>query len=126
MRSPKPMQRNVLIPALLASWCFACGEKTEDATGPMEDFPTVPQKLEASTIEYSLVEYRIPAGKDIQVCHYLETTTEDMFIKAFDSYQGKLGHHLILFSAVVTEDPGTVRDCSSAEDMVKFRPVVSN
>jgi hypothetical protein len=111
----------------LALLCFACGSKDpRDMDGVVDDFPTVPPKLETSTMEFELQEQIIPPAGDVQVCHFFHTTTEDMYIKAFDSFQGKSGHHLILFSAVVHEDEGTIRDCSSAEDMIRFRPIVSS
>jgi hypothetical protein len=92
----------------------------------LDDFPTVPAKETASTLEYAFEEQIIPPGKDVQTCQFLDVTTEDMYVKAFRSFQGTHGHHLILFSAIIHEDAGNVRDCSTAEDMVRFRPVVSS
>jgi hypothetical protein len=121
------MSRIHLAAVAFALACFACGSnKTDDVGGVVDDLPTVPPPLEASTISFELQEQIIPAAGDVQVCHFFDVTTEDMYIKAFDSFQGKAGHHLILFSAVVTDKPGTVRDCSSAEDMIRFRPIVSS
>lgn len=122
--SRNPLASLAAASTLIASLGLACGSSPEDV-GAVEDYPIVPA-LPAGSVAYEFPELTIPAGSDVQHCLFLEKTTEDMYVKAFRSYQGKSGHHILLLAAVVTDDPGTVRDCSSAEDMVRFRPVVSS
>lgn len=106
------------------SMAIACG--SAETSGTVDDLPTVPAPTNAATMELEFAENVIPAGKDVQVCQFLDTVEEDMWITSFRSYQGKHGHHLMLFAAVVNEPVGTVRDCSSAEDMIRFRPVMAS
>ncbi len=105
---------------------LACGgESTPTKTGPIEDFAE-PTPAPPGAIEFQLPEARIFPGSDIQYCHYLEPTTEDMYLKGFESFQGKNGHHLVLFRSVIPLEPGTVRECSSGADMAFLIPVITS
>lgn len=108
------------------SLAIGCGSEIT-AEGPVNEYPTVPDRpTDPNVVRFDLTEQVVPAGKDIVLCHYLERTTDELYVRAFESFQGEHGHHLIIFKAVVQEEPGTVRDCTSAEDMVRFTPVISS
>jgi hypothetical protein len=106
------------------SLAIACG--SAETSGTVDDFPSVPVPTTSDTVELTFGEQIIPAGADQQVCLFLEPTAEDMWIKAFRPFQGKHGHHLLLMTAVVGDTPGTVRGCQTAEDMIRFRPLISS
>jgi hypothetical protein len=105
---------------------IACGSE-EAATGPQRDYPTVPEMpSDPNVVRFELTEQTVPAHSDVVLCHYLDVTEEEMYVRAFESFQGKSGHHLIIFKARVPDAPGTVRDCTSPEDMIRFTPVISS
>jgi hypothetical protein len=108
--------------ALLGALSFGCGEP-EPAI--LDDLATERPPPEASQ-SWDLTEQIIQPGDDVQICHFLEETTEEMWVKSFNSFQGKYGHHLIIFKARITEKPGTIRDCTSAEDMIRLSPIISS
>lgn len=115
------------IPAtVLTTFIAACGGNSASDAPYIEDFAEVPELPASATFSWELAEQEYPPGGDRQICHYLEPTTEDLWVKAFDSFQGRYGHHLILFKARITEPPGTIRDCTSAEDMIRLSPIVAN
>src|SRR5688572_7037633 len=101
---------------------FACGTGGEDSetTGPMMDYPTQTEPLLPGTaLRIELEEQTIPAGKDLVLCHFLGKVDEELYVTAFESMQGKHGHHLIIFKARVPEAEGTVRDCTAPIDMLR-------
>lgn len=120
------MKRSLLLPLVLTF--TACGsDPVQDETGPVQDYPTITEPLiEGTVVRYELEEQIIPSGTDVVLCHFLEATTEEVYVTAFESMQGRHGHHLIIFKALVPEAPGTVRTCSTPADMVKFTPVISS
>jgi hypothetical protein len=122
------MKRTIFSGAGLLVFTMACGSNEPEAdNGPMQDYPPITEPLiEGTAIRYELKEQTIPAGNDVVLCHFLEKTTEEMFVTAFEAMQGRHGHHLIIFKARVPEAPGTVRECSTPQDMVRFTPVISS
>lgn len=115
---------------LVAFACAACGspKNPTPSDAPIQEFSDIPpdRMRGPNVIEFNLTEQVIPAGHDVVLCHYLDTTEEELYVRSFESFQGEHGHHLIIFKALVTDAPGTVRDCTSAEDMVRFTPVISS
>jgi hypothetical protein len=102
------------------------GPDDQQADGePVDDLAEIPPAPEGS-IEFRVDEQIIPPGSESQLCHFLEPLEEDLFANALVSYQGKYGHHLVLFTTVAPEPPGTVRDCTSAADMITLIPAISS
>jgi hypothetical protein len=69
----------------------------------------------------------LPIVKDLQPGHDYEMCTwtdkmldHDTDVKAVQGLQSKGGHHVIMFSTLVTQPPGTTRVCTDA-DMATFR-----
>lgn len=118
---------SLALAAFFAAICACNSDPIDDPNAILDDFPEmIPEKESPRTIQVDFQEQLIHPGRDKQYCQYLDVLDDDMYIRAFHSYQGTHGHHLILFTALVQEDAGTVVDCSTGEDMVRFRPVVSN
>jgi hypothetical protein len=118
------MKLFVVSGAAIAALSLGCGESTPEPS-IIDDFPESRVVPVNATQSWELAEQIIEPG-EVQICHYLEPTTEEMWVTSFDSAQGKFGHHLIIFKARVTEEPGTVRECTSAEDMVRLSPIISS
>jgi hypothetical protein len=86
----------------------------EDAqVDAVDDFPENVPAVPAGAREHAFPEVIIMPGQEVQNCYFLEPETEDVYAHALESYQGKMGHHLVLFYTVAPEAPGTVRDCTS-------------
>jgi hypothetical protein len=112
---------------LLAAACavLACGVPKEDPTTPVSDVAHVPPLL-AGGIEYRFPETLVEPGDEQMNCYFLEPTTEDMYLTSMSSFQGKFGHHLVIFKATSREPPGTMRSCDAPEDMTTLLPVFTN
>jgi hypothetical protein len=106
-----------------------CGSDStgSEQNGPItvDDFAIVPAPP-SGAVQYDFPEQIVAPGADVQTCYFLDPLAEDVFIKALDSYQSKFGHHLILFRAEKPEPVGSVRDCTSVQDMVNLMPVISS
>lgn len=122
------IQWGMLIVAGALAGCSASGSDPGDNNNntAVDDFAVVPAAQPGETMEWHLPDQIIPAGKEKMFCYYQEVLDSETYLKTFRSYQGQSGHHLILFSAVVPQAPGTVEDCSDMEDMVRYRPIISN
>ncbi len=106
-----------------------CGSESTNQPPPgpatVDDFAVVPP-APAGAIQYDFPEQIVQPGADVQTCYFMDAVKEDVFIKALDSYQGKFGHHLILFRAEKPEPVGLVRDCTSVQDMINLMPIISS
>jgi hypothetical protein len=99
------------------------GANTVDA---VDDLPKVPKITDPAIEEYEAGEAIIPAGEEVLNCYYLPPLEADKYVSALKSYQGKFGHHFVLFQAVKRYEPGTVRTCNTAADMASMRPIISS
>jgi hypothetical protein len=88
--------------------------------------PGVPVELLPGTSQIDFPEQIIPAASEIQTCMFMEPLKETTFFKALRAFQGRYGHHLILFKTSAPEEPGTVRDCTEAGEMKFITPVLSS
>ncbi|MSP92244.1 MAG: hypothetical protein EXR79_10655 [Myxococcales bacterium] len=114
------------LPVLAATACASAEPAaTAASTEPVKYFATAPV-LPAGHKEFIFPETTIAAGKEVQNCYFVEPLAEDVYYTALESYQGKFGHHAVLFKTSEPEKPGTVRDCTSAEDMIKLSPVMAS
>lgn len=120
------MKLRAITATALSTLVLACGGESTNEAPYIEDFAEAAEIPASATHSWELAEQEFPPGGDKQICHYLEPTTEELWVKAFDSFQGKFGHHLIIFKARITESPGTIRDCTSAEDMIRLSPIISS
>jgi hypothetical protein len=76
--------------------------------------------------EFLTGERMVPAKTEIVLCYYLDPEPAEFFTNQLVSYQGRFGHHLVLFRSVQPKKPGTVSECTSAEDMANLVPVMSS
>lgn len=93
-----------------------------DAVDDPAEIPPVPEGYR----EFLTGERVIPANSEVVLCYYLDPEPEEFFTNQLVSYQGRFGHHLVLFRAVMPKKPGTVSECSNAEDMANLVPVMSS
>ncbi len=72
-------------------------------------------------IDFVTGETVIPPGEERMICtHVRFDGTEDAAFAYAESKQGQYGHHALLFGAKEPKPPGTVEDCTDAEDMARF------
>ncbi|HMY17163.1 MAG TPA: hypothetical protein PKA58_12645 [Polyangium sp.] len=106
-----------------------CGSESTNQPPPgpatVDEFAVIPAVPDGA-VQYDFPEQIVQPGADVQTCYFLDPVKEDTFIKALDSYQGRFGHHLILFRSEKPEPVGLVRDCTSVQDMVNLLPVISS
>jgi hypothetical protein len=94
--------------------------------GIVDDRPDVPPVPEGAT-EYAMPEQVIEGGAEVQTCVFFEPLEVDTYFSRLESYQGKYGHHAILFQTVENlVEPGTVRDCTESSDMKSLIPLMSS
>ena len=126
------MARKLVAALILCT--FACDDNNDDPPEMLapedeviDDLADIPPPPEGENIrEYIVDEQIIPPGTEVQTCYFLEPEKEDMWANALTSYQGKHGHHFVLFAAAVPEAPGTIRDCTQVEDMLNLIPIISS
>jgi hypothetical protein len=109
--------------------CFAaCGvpPPMPMETGPLLDDPQNVPAAGPDQLVFTMPETTIPAHSEHMFCAYTEPTTEDTYVNRLDSYQGTFGHHFVLFKAISTKDPGTIRPCNTDADMSNLIPVLSS
>lgn len=100
------------------------GGPDEDAA--VDDFPESIPEPAAGVRVIELEEQVIEPGTEVQLCYFFEPEAADLYAKALASFQGKFGHHAVLFRSVAPEPAGTIRDCTSLADMVNLIPVISS
>lgn len=112
----------------LAAGCWPSDDGSGEsgaAAEPVDDLPGSIPEPAAGVRVIELAEQIIEPGSEVQLCHFLEPEAGDSYAKSLKAYQGKFGHHLVLFHSVAPEPAGTVRDCTSVADMVNLVPVIS-
>ncbi len=109
--------------ALLLGACDPNNDNDNDneAGQIVDDLPTVPP-LPESHEEIVLPEQVIPPATEQQYCLFLPPSDVDRFMVTFDAYQGKHGHHLLMFQAIQQREPGTVIECSDPAIMAQLLP----
>ena len=95
------------------------------ADGVVDDRAEIPP-LPDGYREFLTGERMFEARSETMLCYYLDPEPADLFTNQLVSYQGRFGHHLVLFRAVEPREPGTVKTCSSAADMANLVPVMSS
>lgn len=128
-----PLLRRTLAISCACVFAHACtpdgGDDGGDSQGEpaaVDDFPTAIPAPSADMRVIEFPEQIIEPTTEKQLCYFLEPEKEDIFAGALESFQGKFGHHMILFRTLAPEPPGTVRDCTSLADMVNLLPVISS
>jgi hypothetical protein len=120
----KTQQTLVLTMLFLAS---ACGSNTPVApTGPLVDDPQMVPAAGPDEVEFLMPETTVAAHSEMMTCAYLEPTTDDLYVKRLTSYQGKFGHHFVLFKTLSRVRPGTVQPCNTGLDMENMIPILSS
>jgi hypothetical protein len=69
-------------------------------------------------------DIQIEAGTEKMFCLYLDNDQGDVAVNAMEALQGDYGHHIVLLTTIEPQPAGTLEDCSSQEDMWKFRSFV--
>ena len=71
----------------------------------------------------------IEPGQEVQYCTFGTYTGEDIAISSFDSYQGAVGHHLIILgtnASTIDYPDGEVVDCTRTNTMMtSFEPLIN-
>jgi len=94
----------------------------------IDDLPDEPE-LPADAIRFEFPEQIIPGATEVQKCIYLEPIKEDMYLTALESFQGKYGHHFVVFKTsneLFNKEPGTVIDCTNGKTMFEITPAISS
>jgi hypothetical protein len=102
---------------------MSCATGTPDEVQPVIDAVTAPP-LPSGTTEYKFPTTLIPPHTEAIHCHFMEPLAEDTYYSSLVTYQGKSGHHLVMFRALSPEPAGTVRDCSDVSSMGTLIPVM--
>ena len=122
MKLPRHGRYLVLCTCLVLTLSACVSQPGED--GPIDDRAQVPPVPEGQR-EFRTGEASIPPGTELQTCYFLAPEPHDLYATALTTYQGRFGHHVILFRSVEQEEPGTVRDCTEASDMANLIPVIA-
>ncbi len=111
---------------MLAATACSSGPDEPTDDGIVDDRAEAPP-VPAGAVEYVMPEQIIEPGAEIQTCLFLEALTQDTYFSQLESYQGKYGHHAILFRTLENMvEPGTVRDCTESSDMKSLIPLMSS
>lgn len=116
------MLRIRLLVSLFVLSVTACGGENDGLVADRADIPETPDGAQAFLLEDTV----IPAGHEAIFCYFLDPLEKDIYIRGFVDYQGKFGHHVALFKALVREEPGSKIDCTSSDAMAKMVPVVAS
>lgn len=125
-----------LFVAVVMLWvgCSAPPEQTNDtntnnqtnSNEPLDyrvKVPTPPAKGEG--LQFKQPETIIKAGEEKQVCWIPNWVPEkDYYIRSFNGFQSKMGHHVVALRSAVPRKAGTQFDCTSLEQMTAIRPLI--
>lgn len=119
------MTRTLVLLACSASLFLSACAESDDGIDP--DVLDVRVPLPASDSRYlDLVtpEFRIEPGVEKMYCVYLSNEEGEIAVRTMEAYQGEFGHHIVLLTTIVPQPAGTVEDCTSQEEMWKFRSFI--
>jgi hypothetical protein len=118
---------------LLASLALAACSPVEGDGGDTDDTDVGTETIDvrvpdpepdAEMVDLLAPEIDIPPYSDHMWCYYLEPTTEDMVANNLEASQGQYGHHIVVLQSKVAKEAGVVEDCTDADQMPNFRPMV--
>lgn len=79
-----------------------------------------------ATQSLTLPTWTVQPGTEMLKCVYKSLhNTEDVFVKQFDTTQLPGGHHIVGFLSTTTLADGVEVDCSSAQSMESWRPLLT-
>jgi hypothetical protein len=100
----------------------ACGS---DDSGPSHE-EGIP-KPSVNGMQLATAEFTLPPGADSQSCYYTTLSNEkEVFVREFNAFQGKGGHHVVLMTPVFDKPDGTVEDCTEGDQMINYLPLVTS
>lgn len=114
---------------MLASICSSllaissgCGnaENPDDLLAKAVDLRLPMPDPDPRYVDFQGLDTVIKPGEDKMVCVHARHDGPTVAYDIADTRQSKFGHHFILLKAKKPLPPGTVEDCSSAEDMAKY------
>src|SRR5688500_8534974 len=109
MLGQSPSLRRMKRLALAAVLVVSCSNDSR-----VEDLPPKPE----NGIQIVLPEMTIEQGADTMTCwHPRLTTTEDVWVRQFEVFQGEGGHHIVGFITDEDVPAGTIADCSDPSSM---------
>jgi len=113
-------RRSCLLPLVLL--LAACSGSSGEPSAP-SDIPPPPE----NGLQIVTGDFELPPGEEIQSCYHATLPNDqDVFVRAFDAFQSAGGHHVILMSPLAPQPDGTVEDCTSGDDMLKYLPLVTS
>jgi hypothetical protein len=114
----------MLMRRLILCLAIGCGGQMQVMTmQPMTEDVRVPVPAADPNIWDVLgADAVINAKSEKELCLYTSYTGPDTAFTFFDGYQGKWGHHVVLFTPNEPKADGTVEDCSDAAYMAKIQP----
>jgi hypothetical protein len=110
-----------LLPGLLAA--PACGTSdpaVEDIMANVRDVRLPIPAPDPQYVDFVGPETIVQPGEDTMTCLHIRHDGDAIAYSVVNALQGKFGHHAVLVQAKKPLPPGTVEDCSKAEDMAKY------
>jgi hypothetical protein len=77
-------------------------------------------EADAQHIDFVGGEWVVQPGEERMICTHFTYDGEDTAFSNLETLQGKFGHHAVLLAAKQPLPPGTVEDCTKAEDMARY------
>jgi len=117
------MSRHLTAALALASAMAACSpaESDEDALlRTAVDLRLPMPQPDPKFVDFVGLDTVIKAGEDKMVCVHVKHEGAAVAYDVAQTMQSKFGHHFILLKAKEPKPPGTVEDCTKAEDMAKY------
>ncbi len=127
----RPMRPTILCSILCAATAAACSGGDDVADDGDDDVPDgvvdvrvdVPEPSDAY-LDLVTPDLEIAAGTEKMFCIYLDNDQGELAVDNMEALQGDYGHHIVLLTTIDPQPAGTVEDCTSQEDMWKFRSFV--
>jgi hypothetical protein len=69
-------------------------------------------------------DIQIEAGEEKMYCIYIDNDLGEFAVNSMEALQGDFGHHIVLLTTIDPKPGGTLEDCTSQEEMWKFRSFV--
>lgn len=128
------MKNRALLLVFAPTLLFACNDVSGTSAGEGSSSTTagadeLDVRVEVPTPDdryFDIVtpEVVIEPGEEKMYCLSTTYTGEDTALRNMESYQGKFGHHLVILTSKEPQPDGTLEDCTTAQDMAKYKALV--
>jgi hypothetical protein len=80
----------------------------------------------ADGVQIRMPENIIEVGKDVQTCFVPDIDFDtDVYVRNATSFQGSMGHHLVVYGSAIPRTPGELFDCSDLSLMSSLLPLIA-